>query len=151
MFPQNQLILKRLCRGSRDYLIGGNKIPWWLAGASIFMMSFSAWTFTGAAGFAYEYGIRIILIYSTLSGSWAVMTTDFLQSIILMTLSVVIAALTLVEAGGPGPLFRPDASDRELFIASRVFNFLTALVVIAVGLGLRRLGAPRRNETHLGS
>jgi Na+/proline symporter len=180
-------ILKRLCGGAKDYLIGGNQIPWWLAGASVFMMSFSAWTFTGAAGFAYEHGILIILlfyfsvvaywfagrflaarirqtrrvtfgeilhdrfgrmgeqffvwiqfpnmlfggaiwllglavfvsvafgvpmpvtilvtggvilIYSTLSGSWGVMTTDFLQSIILLILTTVVAALTLIEEGG---------------------------------------------------
>lgn len=180
-------ILKKLCKNSRDYLIGGNKIPWWLAGASIFMMSFSAWTFTGAAGFAYTHGILIILLfyfnviaylvggrflaarvrqlrlvtfgqilherfgrpgeqffvwiqfpnmlfggaiwllglaifvsvafgvpmpvtilvtggiillYSTLSGSWAVMTSDFLQSVVLMSLTVVVAVLTLMKVGG---------------------------------------------------
>lgn len=187
------LILKKLCHSSRDFLIGGNKIPWWLAGSSIFMMSFSAWTFTGAAGFAYQHGILIILlfyfnvfaylfagrflaarirqtrnvtfgqiirerfgrlgeqffvwvqvptmlfsgsiwllglavfvgvafgvpmqvtilitgsvilIYSTLSGSWAVMTSDFLQSVVLMALSFIIAVLTLVEVGGVGGLIR---------------------------------------------
>jgi Na+/proline symporter len=184
-------ILKKLCHNSKDYLIGGNKIPWWLAGSSIFMMSFSAWTFTGAAGFAYTHGILIILLfyfnvvayfvggrflaarvrqlrlitfgqilherfgrlgeqffvwiqfpnmlfggaiwllglavfvsvafgvpmpvtilvtgavillYSTLSGSWAVMTSDFLQSVVLMTLSIVIAILTLMKVGGIGGL-----------------------------------------------
>ena len=56
-------ILKKLCGGVKDYFVGGNKIPWWLAGASCFMASFSAWTFTGAAGFAYENGILIILLF----------------------------------------------------------------------------------------
>jgi SSS family solute:Na+ symporter len=184
-------VVKRLCNNSKEFLIGGNKIPWWLAGGSIFMMSFSAWTFTGAAGFAYEYGILIILLfyfsglgllvgafffahrvrqtrwvtfgqimherfgrageqfyvwiqipkmlfggaiwllglavfisvafgipmpltiivtggvillYSTLSGTWAVMTTDFVQAIVLMILTIVIAGLTLMEVGGIGGL-----------------------------------------------
>ncbi len=194
LLPSVGFLMKRLCGGSRDFLIGGNKIPWWLAGASIFMMSFSAWTFTGAAGFAYQHGILIvvifylnvisylvagwlvagrvrqtrvvtygqiiyerfgrfgeqffiwlqfpkmlfggaiwllglsifvavafgvpmevtifvtgavILIYSTLSGSWAVMTTDFVQSIVLLVLSAVIAVLTLLhpDVGGIGGLF----------------------------------------------
>lgn len=192
-------ILKKLCHNSRDYLIGGNKIPWWLAGGSIFMMSFSAWTFTGAAGFAYEHGVLIILLfyfnviaylvggrflaarvrqtrlvtfgqiiqerfgrlgeqffvwiqfpnmlfggaiwllglavfvsvafgvpmpitilvtgavillYSTLSGSWAVMTSDFLQSVVLMTLSIVIAILTLMKVGGLGGLVEQIDPDR---------------------------------------
>lgn len=200
LLPCVGLLMKRLCGGSRDFLIGGNKIPWWLAGASVFMMSFSAWTFTGAAGFAYEHGIRIILIfyfsligylvagwlvagrirqtrlvtygqiiyerfgrfgeqffiwlqfpkmlfggaiwllglsifvavafgvpmevtilvtgaviliYSTLSGSWAVMTTDFVQSIILMVLSLLIAVLTLLhpDVRGLGGLFSQMPAD----------------------------------------
>ncbi|MFI4911578.1 MAG: hypothetical protein ACIAQZ_07920 [Sedimentisphaeraceae bacterium JB056] len=180
-------IVKKLCGNVKDYFIGGNRIPWWLAGGSCFMMSFSAWTFTGAAGFAFKHGILIcllfyfnvfsylfagkfiaakcrqsrritfaqiiydrfgrigeqfflwiqvpnmlfcgaiwmvglgtfisasfgvpmpitiivcgvvILIYSTISGSWAVMTTDFLQSIILMVLTTVIFFLTLGKIGG---------------------------------------------------
>ena len=184
-------LVKRLCRNSKDYLIGGNKIPWWLCGGSIFMMSFSAWTFTGAAGFAYDYGVLIIaifyfnviafllggrflahrvrqtrlytfgqiiyerfgrageqffvwiqipkmlfggaiwllglavfvavafgipmpltilvtggviLLYTTLSGSWAVMTSDFLQTIILLALTVTISILTLLKVGGFGGL-----------------------------------------------
>jgi len=180
-------ILKKLCHNTKDYLIGGNKIPWWLAGGSVFMASFSAWTFTGAAGFAYTHGILIILLfycnvvaflvgglffaarvrqlrlitfgqilherfgrlgeqffvwiqfpnmlfggaiwllglavfvsvafgvpmpvtilvtggiillYSTLAGTWAVMTSDFLQSVVLMSLTLVIAVLTLMKVGG---------------------------------------------------
>ena len=196
-------VLKKLCGGVKDYFVGGNKIPWWLAGAGCFMASFSAWTFTGAAGFAYKHGILIvllfyfnviaflfsgtfiaakcrqsrrmtaaqiifdrfgrfgeqfflwiqvpnmlfggaiwmmglatflsvafgvpmavtiivsgvvILIYSTLSGSWAVMTSAFLQSIVLMTLSVVVAVLTLSQVGGVGGLVaQVDASKFRLF------------------------------------
>ncbi len=196
-------IVKKLCGNVKDYFIGGNKIPWWLAAGSCFMMSFSAWTFTGAAGFAYNNGIRIcmmfyyniagyifmglflaakcrqtrqitfpqiiyqrfgrlgeqvflwiqvpnmmfcgaiwlvglatfisaafgvpimatilvtgtvILIYSTISGSWAVMTTDFLQSIILMTLTVVVFVLTLGKIGGiEGFMSKVDPSKLQLF------------------------------------
>jgi solute:Na+ symporter, SSS family len=180
-------LMKKFCSNVQDYFIGGNRVSWWLAGASCFMMSFSAWTFTGAAGFAYKYGIlimslfhfnaiayifvgffvakrcrqtrkvtylqivydrfgrtseqfftwiqipmmlfggaiwltglatfvsvafgfpmdatiiisgAIILLYSTLGGSWGVMTTDFLQSLILMALTIVIAALTVIKADG---------------------------------------------------
>lgn len=196
-------ILKKLCGGVKDYFVGGNKIPWWLAGAGIFMASFSAWTFTGAAGFAYKYGVLIILlfyfnvaaflfggffvaakcrqtrritaaqiifdrfgrlgeqfflwiqvpnmlfggaiwmmglatflsvafgvpmsatiitsgvvilIYSTLSGSWAVMTSAFLQSVILMVLSLVVAVLSLVKIGGVhGFISQVDPSRFQLF------------------------------------
>ncbi len=40
-----------------------NKIPWLVSGLSAFMTGFSAWTFTGAAGIAYEDGIIVILLY----------------------------------------------------------------------------------------
>ncbi len=46
----------RLNRNTQDYFRNGSKTCWWVAGASIFMNSFSAFTFTGAAGAAYHAG-----------------------------------------------------------------------------------------------
>jgi len=46
-----------------DFFKGSNKIPWLVSGLSAFMTGFSAWTFTGASGIAYEHGIIIILLY----------------------------------------------------------------------------------------
>src|ERR1043165_5642623 len=40
-----------------DFLKGGNRIEWWVAGMASFMSGFSVWTFTGGAGFAYQHGI----------------------------------------------------------------------------------------------
>jgi SSS family solute:Na+ symporter len=53
----------RFNRGASDYFKGGNRIPWLVAGLSSFMSGFSAWTFTGAAGLAYEHGLVAIMIY----------------------------------------------------------------------------------------
>lgn len=186
------VVIKRLCSDSKNYFIGGHKISWWFAGASCFMMSFSAWTFTGAAGFAYRYGIlaillfaynaiaflfvalflahrcrqtraitamdiirnrfgkaaeqviswislpmwlllgaiwltgfsmflsvafnlpieativiagAVIMLYTTTSGAWAVVATDFLQSIVLVVMIVVVAILSLIRIGGPSGFF----------------------------------------------
>ena len=44
----------RLMKGGKDFFIGGNLIPWWVAGLSMYMSLFSAWTFTGAASFIYN-------------------------------------------------------------------------------------------------
>ncbi|MEN6386896.1 MAG: hypothetical protein ABFD79_17080 [Phycisphaerales bacterium] len=183
-------IMKKLCSDVKDYFIGGNRVSWQLAGASCFMGSFSAWTFTGAAGFAYKYGIlimllflfnsisfiftgffiaakcrqtrkvtylqiiydrfgrvteqffayvqvplmlfsgaiwlvglamfvsvsfglpmdltiiisgAIVIIYSTLGGSWGVLASAFLQGLILVVLTTVIAILVLIKTGGIGP------------------------------------------------
>ncbi len=57
------VIFKRLCKGSTDYFAGGLKMNWWLLGASSFIANFSAWTFTGAAGIAYDYGVIFFSVY----------------------------------------------------------------------------------------
>jgi SSS family solute:Na+ symporter len=48
---------------SSEYFRGGGRMTWWLAGAGAFMGSFSAWTFTGAAGLAYDRGFAVLIIY----------------------------------------------------------------------------------------
>lgn len=47
----------RFMRGGADFLKGGNRIEWWVAGLASFMSGFSVWTFTGGAGFAYRHGV----------------------------------------------------------------------------------------------
>ncbi|GHB96583.1 sodium:solute symporter family transporter [Cerasicoccus arenae] len=181
------LLFKRLNRNANDYFRGGCKATWWLVGMSAFMASFSAWTFTGAAGVAYEsgfscliiylgnaagfllnflffapwfrqlrlttgpevirdrfgpgtqqlyaafgillgvlyaalhlYGLAIfssavfglkvetvivvigivVLVYSTSGGNWAVMATDFLQSLILIPMTLAVTGLCLYHLGG---------------------------------------------------
>jgi Na+/proline symporter len=48
---------------SSEFFRGGGRMPWWMVGASVFMSGFSAWTFTGAAGVAYNHGIVVLMIY----------------------------------------------------------------------------------------
>ena len=57
------ILFKRMNSNINDYFRSGCKSSWWLAGASMFMNFFSAWTFTGAAGLAYESGLVAIVIY----------------------------------------------------------------------------------------
>ncbi|MEX2116195.1 MAG: hypothetical protein WEB37_04860 [Bacteroidota bacterium] len=59
-------------KGGRDYFAGGNMIPWWVSGMTLYMANFSAWTFTGAAGFAYATGWFAILYFATWSVSYYV-------------------------------------------------------------------------------
>jgi len=224
-------IMKKMCKNVKDYFIGGNHVAWWLAGASCFMMSFSAWTFTGAAGFAYKYGILIILLfwfnviafifmgkyiaakcrqtrkitylqivydrfgraaeqiytyiqipmmlfggaiwliglatfvsvafglpmhmtiifsgaviltYSTLSGSWGVMTTDFLQSLVLMVLTLVIGILTIVKAGSISEIISQVPATHLKLVSSEhsvfwIFAYFCQIFVIFTSIA----GAPR--------
>lgn len=46
-----------------NYFRGGGKLLWWMTGASAFMVQFSAWTFTGAAGKAYNDGLAVAIIF----------------------------------------------------------------------------------------
>ena len=57
------VLMARWNKDADDYFKGGNKLPYWLAGLSLFMSSFSSWTFTGRAGQTYESGISIFSMY----------------------------------------------------------------------------------------
>ncbi|WP_339721329.1 hypothetical protein [uncultured Paraglaciecola sp.] len=185
-------VFKKFSSNTDDYFKGGCKGTWWLVGSSAFMSAFSAWTFTGAAGIAYEsgfsamfiffgnvlgffvnflfmgpwlrqmrvttfpeaiaarfgettrdfyayyevpirilysamalYGLGIfcaavfgydinyvivvcgivVLLYSATGGRWAVMATDFLQGLILVPLTLLVAWLCLDALGGIDNLF----------------------------------------------
>jgi Na+/proline symporter len=175
-------VFSNFSKNAKDYFRGGGTVMWWMVGASAFMTMFSAWTFTGAAGKAYQdgyivamifygnalgyfcnylfssyrfrqmrvdtpietvrhrfgpvneqvftwlqvpigimyagiwlYGLAIfvsavfdiktsitiwtvggiIVVVSVTGGSWAIVASDFIQTLILMTISIVLAVLTL--------------------------------------------------------
>jgi len=182
------ILSRKFVSGFGDYFRSGSKGSWWMVGSSIFMSSFSAWTFTGAAGVAYLSGITVsiiflantfgyltnwlftahlfrqmrattftevirarfntttqqvfyvwlgaipgimmasltlvavatftsavfgfdiykliiilglvVMVYSTIGGSWSVFATDFLQTLILMPMAVLVTVLSLNKIGG---------------------------------------------------
>lgn len=57
---------------SSEYFRGGGRMAWWLVGATAFMGTFSAWTFTGAAGLAYDHGLVVIAIFWANAGTYLV-------------------------------------------------------------------------------
>ncbi len=54
---------RRSGHDSSEYFRGGGKMAWWMVGASSFMSAFSAWTFTGAAGLAFNYGLVVMVLF----------------------------------------------------------------------------------------
>lgn len=56
-------IFRRFVTNVSDYFRGGGQALWWMVGGSAFMLTFSAWTFTGAASKAYADGWPIALIF----------------------------------------------------------------------------------------
>ena len=202
------MVFRRFNENVSDYFRNGCKGTWWLVGSSAFMTAFSAWTFSGAAGAAYEAGwsvlviylansvgfainglflakwfrqiraitgpevIRlrfgistqqfyawmsfvmqtlysslhllglaifcsavfgykieqvivvvgaVVLLYSLIGGSWAVTATDFLQTLILIPITILVGVLCLVKLGGMGALFQ-GIQDMGLSSAYGVFN-----------------------------
>lgn len=59
------VVFKRFNRNADDFVRSGCRATWWLVGASSFMTAFSAWTFTGAAGAAFEAGWSFTIIFAT--------------------------------------------------------------------------------------
>src|SRR5688572_16858772 len=57
------IVCRKFIGNTSDYFRGGGKMLWWMAGSSAFMVSFSAWTFTGAASKAYEDGPVIMVLF----------------------------------------------------------------------------------------
>ena len=63
------VLLSFFNKDASDFFKSANKMPWWLAGFSLFMSSFSVWTFTGAAGVAYRApGAAVAMYLSTAVG-----------------------------------------------------------------------------------
>ncbi len=54
---------KLAAKSTSDYFRGGGRMLWWMVGSTAFMMQFSAWTFTGAAGKAFTDGFAVCLVF----------------------------------------------------------------------------------------
>jgi len=55
----------RFMKGAKDFFAGGRQIPWWIAGISLYMGLFSAWTFSGAASLVYRTGWYGMIYFAT--------------------------------------------------------------------------------------
>ena len=63
-------VFRRFSHNASDYFRAGGQGTWWLVGGSVFMGQFSAWTFTGAAGAAYQVGWSQAVTYGAGSLSY---------------------------------------------------------------------------------
>ncbi|UDQ96619.1 hypothetical protein AAEX28_06040 [Lentisphaerota bacterium WC36G] len=50
-------------KNTSDYLRASGSVSWWLCGASAFISSFTAWSFTGMSGALYEKGSLILMLW----------------------------------------------------------------------------------------
>ena len=199
-------------KSTSDYFRGGGRMLWWMVGSTAFMMQFSAWTFTGAAGKAFTDGFAVCLVFfantfsyfcgwayfshrfrqmrvdtpteairrrfgggnelffscaliiftllnagiwlnalgvfssavfeadivltiiiiglavvfvSVLAGAWGVVASDFVQTLVVATVSVACAVVALVKVGGPVKLVTNFPSD---FVMGPNMNYGLLLV-----------------------
>ena len=57
------IVFRKQITDVSEYFRGGGQLLWWMSGSSVFMTTFSAWTFTGAAAKAYTDGLPILVIF----------------------------------------------------------------------------------------
>lgn len=87
---------------------------WALAIFSAAVFGFEVWHVIVVVGL-------VVLFYSTTGGSWAVMATDFVQSLIMIPMTIVITVLCLVEVGGLSGFFGM-VKEAGLDTQFRIFN-----------------------------
>jgi len=112
----------------RDYFAGGNDIPWWMAGISHYMSSFSAFSFIAYAQMGYLYGFTAITMF------WATVPACIAGALIFARRwrrARVVTPIQFVET-------RYNSALRQLFawagIPMKVFD--DALKIFATGLFL---------------
>jgi Na+/proline symporter len=57
------VVFRRFIKDTSDYFRAGGEVLWWIVGAGAFMTAFSAVTFTGMAGKAYDDGPVVLVIF----------------------------------------------------------------------------------------
>jgi len=57
------VVYARRMRNLRDFFGGGRHVPWWLAGTSLYMTTFSAFAFVSYSALAYRQGLVAIAIW----------------------------------------------------------------------------------------
>jgi SSS family solute:Na+ symporter len=71
------LYFARFQQSAREYFAGRNRIPWWVAGASLWMSGFSALGFVAYAEMGYKYGFVAITMF------WSVIPACILSMVFL--------------------------------------------------------------------
>jgi len=65
-------VYKHFSRTSSDYFRGGGGMIWPMVGISTFVMQFTAWSFTGGAGKAYDTGVFFLILFACNLVGWTV-------------------------------------------------------------------------------
>ncbi|WP_028115964.1 sodium:solute symporter family transporter [Ferrimonas senticii] len=128
-----------------DYFRGGGKMLWWMVGATAFMTQFSAWTFTGAAGKAYNDGLQVVIIFLANAFGYLMNYLYFAPKFRQLRVTTVIQAIrqrfgntneqVFTWAGMPTSVVNAGIWLNGLaIIASTMFGFDMTWTIVATGL-----------------
>ncbi|MDV7103843.1 sodium:solute symporter family protein [Vibrio sp. TH_r3] len=128
-----------------DYFRGGGSMLWWMVGATAFMTQFSAWTFTGAAGKAYNDGFAVAVIFLANAFGYLMNYLYFAPKFRQLRVVTVIEAIRMrfgkvneqvfTWSGMPNSIVSAGVWLNALaIIASGIFGFDMTSTIIATGL-----------------
>ncbi|RXH54123.1 sodium:solute symporter family transporter [Granulicella sibirica] len=128
------LYFRRQQKTASDFFAGGHQISWWLAGISLYMSGFSAFTFIVYSEMAYRYGLPAILL------SWTSVPACLLGGMLFAKRwrrARIITPVEFLEARCSLPV-------RQLFawsaIPAKVFDdalkIFTTAVFLSAGMGI---------------
>lgn len=128
-----------------DYFRGGGNMLWWMVGATAFMTQFSAWTFTGAAGKAYNDGFAVAVIFVANAFGYLMNYLYFAPKFRQLRVITVIEAIRMRFGAKNEQVFTWSSMPNSVvsagvwlnalaIIASSIFGFDMATTIWATGL-----------------
>jgi len=126
-------------RVGTDFLKGGNRIEWWVAGMASFMSGFSVWTFTGGAGFAYRQGIIGFFLLFLAVPAFLFGYLTFAQRWRRSRVTTVVEYIRSRFGDGTHQLFSWLTAPSQLMFGSVRLFALSAFMSVALGLPIHYL------------
>ena len=79
----------------------------------------------------------VVLIMSVTGGAWAVIASDFMQMIVIMTVTIACAAVGIYHAGGVTPIIENFPTD---FVSGSNLNYMSIFYIWAFSIFLKQIG-----------
>ena len=79
----------------------------------------------------------VVLFMSVTGGAWAVIASDFMQMVVIMTVTIACAGVGLYHAGGITPIIENFPTD---FVSGTNMNYMTIFYIWAFSIFLKQIG-----------
>ena len=79
----------------------------------------------------------VVLFMSVTGGAWAVIASDFMQMVVIMTVTIACAGVGLYHAGGITPIIENFPAD---FVSGTNMNYMTIFYIWAFSIFLKQIG-----------